>query len=55
VTLSPRLLAEGMTAVAVDTLERQIDGGTVRLSGNALSVTLPAYGIASVCLKQGGG
>jgi alpha-mannosidase len=55
VTLSPALLSEGMTAVAVDTLERPLDGGTVRLSGNVLSVKLPAYGIVSVFLRQGDG
>ena len=50
VTLSPSLLGGGATAVEVDTLERPLDGGTARLEGQTLTVALPAFGIATVCI-----
>jgi alpha-mannosidase len=48
VALAPELVPEGAAAVEVDTLERPVEGGSARLEEGTLSVTLPAYGIATV-------
>ena len=48
VTLAPALAPEGASAIEMDTLERPIEGGSARLEGGTLAVTLPAYGIATV-------
>jgi len=46
VTLSS--LLGGREARAVDLLERPVEGGEVRLEGEALVVRMPAYGIVTV-------
>jgi alpha-mannosidase len=48
VALAPELVPQGAAAVEVDTLERPVEGGSARLEEGTLSVTLPAYGIATV-------
>ncbi len=50
VTLSPSLVAAGATAVEVDTLERPLDSSSAQMEGQALTVALPAFGIATVSI-----
>jgi alpha-mannosidase len=50
--LATPLLPEGATAVEVDTLERPLDDGRVRLEGGALTVELPPYGISTVRISK---
>ncbi len=49
ITLSP-LLGKMTTAVEVDTLEREIGQGRVRLADNLLTVDLPAFGLTTVAI-----
>jgi alpha-mannosidase len=48
VSLSRTLVPQGAEAVEVDTLERPVEGGSARLEGGTLEVTLPADGIVTV-------
>jgi alpha-mannosidase len=50
--LASSLLPKGATAVEVDTLERPLDDGRVRLEEGTLTVELPPYGISTVCITQ---
>ncbi len=51
VDLAPALVGEGATAVAVDTLERPLSDGLVKLEGRRLTVAMRPYAIQSVWVR----
>ncbi len=48
IRLAPHLAAAGAPAVETDLLERPLAESTARMDGDVLTVTVPAYGIATV-------
>ncbi len=52
VHLAPDLVEDGATAVEVDTLERPLDSDNLRLEGDTLTVSVPAFGIVTVRVKE---
>ena len=49
--IEPDLLGEFASAKEVDLLEREVNGPTLKSSASAVSVSVPARGIASVVVK----